>query len=228
MKPQLQTQQQPTTPPTANASEPIGAWIDGETPWALELNDAHLQTAAAQALASAALRGEPLKQSSSAFLTALHARMEAERVTMDATNSIAALALSTAQNGKNALENMPTVVVGHNATAANDSRWKLVAGFASVAAVGAMAWALVAQPRGESALVASTSPATQAAGELVAQPVLVGGQSAVMLRDAAVMERLAQHRQLGHGMLHGNAGFLRNATFEVPQGTAPAGAQGQR
>ena len=93
--------------------------------------------------------------------------------------------------------------------AANDAsfRWKLVAGFASFAAVAAIGWTVVG------------AVAKPEQGQLAAAPgtVLAGGQGGVMIRDPNLDEFLAAHRQLGGASaLQTPAGFLRNATFEGP------------
>jgi sigma-E factor negative regulatory protein RseA len=87
--------------------------------------------------------------------------------------------------------------------AANDAsfRWKLVAGFASLAAVAAIGWTVV--------------------GGLAGKPeqgtVLAGSERGAMIRDPRLDEFLAAHRQLGGASaLQMPAGFLRNATFEGP------------
>ena len=101
--------------------------------------------------------------------------------------------------------------------AANDGsfRWKLVAGVASVAAVAAVGWTVLA-----------------GTGAGLQQPQLAGGTAApavaptaeatvaapgrgVMIRDARLDEILEAHRQYGGASaLQMPAGFLRNATFE--------------
>lgn len=94
--------------------------------------------------------------------------------------------------------------------AANDGsfRWKLVAGFASVAAIGAMAWSLV-----------GGLPAKPASAELAKAPagtVLTAGERGVMIRNPQLDELLAAHRQLGGASaLQMSTGFVRNATFEA-------------
>lgn len=94
--------------------------------------------------------------------------------------------------------------------AANDAsfRWKLVAGFASVAAVGAMAWSLV-----------GGLPARPALPELAKAPagtVLTASERGVMIRNPQLDELLAAHRQLGGASaLQMSTGFVRNATFEA-------------
>lgn len=94
--------------------------------------------------------------------------------------------------------------------AANDTsfRWKLVAGFASVAAVGAIAWS-----------VAGGSPGKPEQAQLATAngTVLAPSERGVMIRDAQLDEFMAAHRQLGGAsVLQMPAGFVRNATFEGP------------
>ena len=96
--------------------------------------------------------------------------------------------------------------------AANDSslRWKLVAGFASITAVAAIAW------NAGSGLL---SPAPQLARQEAPQQVLVTSEQGTMLRDARMQELLADHKQFGGtSALQAPSGVLRHATFETPQG----------
>lgn len=100
--------------------------------------------------------------------------------------------------------------------AANDAvfRWKMLAGFASVAAVVAVAWNM-----------AGTGDLGGTAGPQLAQvpiqtaPVVVAGEQGPVLRDPRLEELMAAHRQVG-GMsaLQMPAGFLRNAAFDLPEG----------
>jgi sigma-E factor negative regulatory protein RseA len=97
------------------------------------------------------------------------------------------------------------------AQAANDTsfRWKIVAGFASLAAVAAVGWTLVGGLAGkpERGQLAIGHGAT----------VLAESERGVMIRDARLDEFMAAHRQLGGASaLQMPAGFLRNATFEGP------------
>lgn len=94
--------------------------------------------------------------------------------------------------------------------AANDFRWKLVAGVASVAAVSAIAWSLVggAPAKPEAAQLASGTPP--------AGTVLATTKQGMMIRDPRLDELLAAHRQLGGAALVAPAGYLRNATFDGP------------
>lgn len=92
--------------------------------------------------------------------------------------------------------------------AANDAslRWKLLAGFASIAAVAAIAWNAGGGP---------VSPAPQLARQDAAQQVLVVSEQGTMVRDARMQELLAAHKQFGGtSALQAPSGFLRNATFE--------------
>lgn len=109
----------------------------------------------------------------------------------------------------------PAAIVSEQvgAEAANDKtfRWKLVAGFASLAAVSAIAWnaAGMLAPAGAPQLAQST-PAVQ--------QVLVASPQGTMVRDARLEELLAAHKQMGGtSALQVPSGFLRNATFETPR-----------
>ena len=98
--------------------------------------------------------------------------------------------------------------------ASNDSRfrWKLVAGFASLAAVIAVAW-----NAGGGLLVPAAAP--QLARSETPQQVLVMSEQGPVVRDARMQELLAEHKQFGGtSALQMPSGFLRNATFDVPQG----------
>ncbi|OGB01601.1 MAG: anti-sigma factor [Burkholderiales bacterium RIFCSPHIGHO2_12_FULL_61_11] len=100
----------------------------------------------------------------------------------------------------------------HGGPASNDAnfRWKLVAGFASLAAVSAIAW------NASGLLVPASAP--QLAQAPAAQQLVVSPQGP-MVRDARLEELLAAHKQLGGtSALQEPSGFFRNATFETPQG----------
>lgn len=95
-----------------------------------------------------------------------------------------------------------------NTAAANDAvfRWRALASLAVACTVGALGWASVERSwrQGEREL-ASNAPA--GAGRPPA--------AAVMLRDPALDEMLAAHRQLGGvSALQLPAGFVRNAAFD--------------
>lgn len=101
-------------------------------------------------------------------------------------------------------------VIHHHGSAANDAnfRWKLVAGFASLAAVSVIAW-------NASGLLAPGS-APQLAQAPGVQQVVVASPQGPMVRDARLEELLAEHKQLGGASaLHVPSGFLRNAIFDT-------------
>ncbi|OYD52087.1 sigma-E factor negative regulatory protein [Acidovorax kalamii] len=109
--------------------------------------------------------------------------------------------------------------------AANASvfRWKMVAGFASLAAVAAIGWTSLASLQGAGAgpaagaqLAAAPEHSSPAQGAPVVAVADADGQQ-VMLRDPRLDELLAAHKQFGStSALQMPAGFLRNATFETP------------
>jgi sigma-E factor negative regulatory protein RseA len=94
--------------------------------------------------------------------------------------------------------------------ASNDTsfRWKLVAGFASLTAMGAIGWSVVAG--------SNNQPAQAQLAAAKSGVVLSSDERAVMIRDPQLDEFLAAHRQAGASALQAPAGFLRNATFEGP------------
>lgn len=99
--------------------------------------------------------------------------------------------------------------------AANDARftWKLVAGFASMAAVVAVAW-----NTGSGLLSPSAAPQL-VRSEAAPQQVLVMSAQGPVVRDARLQELLAEHKQFGGiSVLHMPSGFLRNATLDSSQG----------
>ena len=103
-------------------------------------------------------------------------------------------------------------VAHHRGAASNDSnlRWKWVAGFASLAAVSAIAW------NASGLLMPAAAP--QLAQGSVQQQVVVASPQGPIVRDARLEELLAAHKQLGGASaLQVPSGFLRNATFETPQ-----------
>lgn len=109
---------------------------------------------------------------------------------------------------------IPTSPTSVPTPAANDSlfRWKMVAGFASLAAVSVIAL--------NSFSTLSTAPATQLAQstQVPSEQVLIASPQGNIVRDARFQELLAAHRQMGGtSALQVPSGFLRNATFEAQQ-----------
>lgn len=132
------------------------------------------------------------------FVARLRQRLQAEAPQpspVDAIESVAAGADAAGVVGQNHAQD----------PAANDAslRWKLVAGFASLAAVAAVGWQLVTQ---------------DGTAQGSAQLAQAGGEPAqVVLRDPRLDQLLAAHQQFGGtSALQMPAGFLRNATFEGP------------
>ena len=105
-----------------------------------------------------------------------------------------------------------TVVSDGRSSASNDGsfRWKMVAGFACVAAVSAIAWSM------NVSMVPAAGP--QLAEGAAIEQVVVASPQGLMVRDARLEELLAAHKQLGAtSALPVPSGFLRNATFETQQ-----------
>jgi len=105
---------------------------------------------------------------------------------------------------------------------ANDPvmRWKLFAGFASLAAVASFGWHVASLDSGADRL--ARVPSTQQTAALETPATANGEQQAkvagapVMLRDAHLDALLAAHKQFGGtSALQMPAGFLRNATFDA-------------
>jgi sigma-E factor negative regulatory protein RseA len=154
------------------------------------------------------LRSAELAASSgrdAAFVAGLRQRLQQEKPAFEASDAIEMIAFGayTAKDaGQNYAENM----------SANDAsmRWKLVAGFASLAAVMVVGWHLAASygtADGAPQLAQAGAPAPQVTAE--ATPI--------MIRDPRLDQLLAAHQQFGGtSALQMPAGFLRNATFERP------------
>ncbi len=106
--------------------------------------------------------------------------------------------------------------------AANDGvfRWKLVAGFASLAAVMAVSWNLLgtATPAGApggAAPVLVQAPSGPAADADPPEAVLVMTPQGAVVRDPQLEQLLNEHRQFGGlNALQAPTGFLRNATYD--------------
>lgn len=99
--------------------------------------------------------------------------------------------------------------------AANDGvfRWKWVAGAASLAAVVTVVWQVVGTPAVEPAAQWAQNSAPQGAAQQTEWT-----PQGVLVRDPQLEAMLAAHRQYGgQSALQMPAGFLRSATYEVPQ-----------
>jgi sigma-E factor negative regulatory protein RseA len=107
------------------------------------------------------------------------------------------------------------------ASAANDSslRWKLAAGFASIAAVAAISFNAIGtlEGLGSGARLAQSgrSPATPVPPVLMTTGSPAMPEEPVMIRDRRLDELMSAHRQFGGtSALQNPTGFLRNATYE--------------
>lgn len=167
------------------------------------------------------LRGHgavPAAQSPSVFLAGVRERLQSEAVP----------AGQPVHDGHRAHAPVLPVPLVRGA-AANDAvfRWKLVAGFASLAAVMAVSWTVlsgapsaVGGPSGPQ--LAAVPAAPEAAAPIVANAtppssaVVVNTGQGPLIRDARLEELLAEHRQNG-GMsaLQMPTGFIRNATYDA-------------
>lgn len=147
-----------------------------------------------------------------AFVARLKNRLRQEQIpapSMNVAGSLAAQLHSTEPEGRHA----------EHRRAANESslRWKLMAGFASLAAVAAIGWNGLAGS-GQAASQPQLAQAVVPVQPQAAQPavaVVDGDSSLVMIRDPRLDAFLAAHEQFGGtSALQMPAGFLRNATFE--------------
>ncbi|MDP1739903.1 sigma-E factor negative regulatory protein [Polaromonas sp.] len=201
-----------TMKPKTHNLELISALADGQLSdedFALALSECALDTETLGRWEAYHLIGDVLRAPGSmtpardaGFLTRLNARLLQE----PALAALPSVALAPAS-----LMPAGDVSAGRWPDAANDSnlRWKLVAGFASMAAVAAIAW---------NAGGGQLSPAPQLARQEAAQQVLVVSEQGTMVRDARMQELLAAHKQFGGtSALQAPSGFLRNATFETQQ-----------
>jgi sigma-E factor negative regulatory protein RseA len=143
--------------------------------------------------------GDGMCGADSAFLSRLNQRLAQEAPVGAALRS-----------GPPAVQGLPP----HRSQASNDGdfRWKLVAGFASLAAVSAIAW------NASGLLSPAAAPQLAQAPAAVSQQVVVASPQGPMVRDVRLEELLAAHKQLGGtSALQEPSGFLRNATFETSQ-----------
>lgn len=231
---------------TVVADEQMSAWLDGE----LDAETLHHMLADLPALAEdqtcyASLQsyqviGDAMRSAHSpcsdslAFLDALNAKIALEPPLVaqgqPAPGLVPVPAVSTAATAAS---------LAGSAEAANHSvfRWKMVAGFATVAAVAMVGWnsmGLLSGGAGGNAqqqlasaaspqVVASAAPIRPVAANaqgLIEQPVTVGQNSTIMLRDPRLDEVLAARGQIGvTANLQMPAGFLRNATFNAEKRT---------
>lgn len=207
-----------------NTHETISALADGQLRGEEFVRAVEAATANAQALATwhayhvvgDVLRSGELAacRQDVAFMARLKSRLRQEQVPVPSLSARGPLAaqLQAARPLDRHIENR---------RAANESnlRWKLAAGFASLAAVAAIGWA------GLTGWDQAAGPPQQLAQAVVpaqpqaAQPVVavVDSDGPVMIRDPRLDAFLAAHEQFGGtSALQMPSGFLRDATFEGP------------
>lgn len=116
------------------------------------------------------------------------------------------------------MEQTQAPVVALRDPAANHSvfRWKVAASFATVAAMAALGWNLVATPAdGQGAQLASAPGANSS--------VVVATENGSVLRDPRLDALLANHQQYAsRASLQTPADFLRNASFEEARSSGRA------
>jgi len=105
---------------------------------------------------------------------------------------------------------------GLKKSAANDPWWRRVAGLASVAVVGVLAWQGMGWMGASRPAETTLAQQSVASAQMDAPQALVtaDGAASVMIRDPQLDALLAAHRQVGGAnALQMPTGFLRNATF---------------
>jgi sigma-E factor negative regulatory protein RseA len=199
--------------PSMQTSELMSALADGQLDgedFAAALHASRHDDSAAACWDTYHLIGDALRSSHGvrgadpAFLSRLNQRLAQEA-------SLGA-GLQSAGPSQPLVQDLPAALPPHRSEAANDGefRWKLVAGFASLAAVAAIAWNAAGLLAPAAAPQLAQAPAPQ-------QVVVVASPQGPVVRDARFEELLAAHKQLGGtSALQEPSGFLRNATFETP------------
>lgn len=140
------------------------------------------------------------------FVSRLNLKLQAEELHGQTARPVLAADLNTLQH---------VTHMSHRDTAANDDvfRWKLLAGFASLAAVSVISWTAIG-PLG----LSTTSPQLVQSRDVT--QVLVASPQGVIVRDARLNELLAAHKQLGSmSALQAPSGFLQSAAFETSPGS---------
>lgn len=228
---------------TVAACEQLSAWIDGElddqtlSQLLAQLPELDQDPACYASVHSYQLIGDLMRSAHDvpssdglAFLEALNAKIALEpplvAQSQPAPGVVAVPPIAAV---------LPSASVASAADAANHSvfRWKMVAGFATVAAVAMVGWnsmGLLSGGVGSDtrqqmatagvpqvvASAASARPVAANAQGLIQQQVTVGQNSTIMLRDPRLDELLASRGQIGvTANLQMPAGFLRNATFNA-------------
>ena len=204
---------------TADRFEAISALADGrlrepalaETLQWLDQDQAARQTWLAYHVIGDVLREPDLAEAAhdSTFVQRLRRRLPYESLSVGSQDAIELIASDAVVTSTNSRFDVKT-------EAANQPRfnWRRVSGVFSLLLLAGLGWALLGQ-RGNF----GSGSAELAAASAVPAPTAVAqagaSASARMLRDPALDEMLAAHRQqAGAGALQVPAGFLRSATFD--------------
>ena len=191
---------------SSSSSEVLSALVDGElgADHAAGLQDVfessslHADWNSYQVIGQV-LRGGPLasalNSADPAFLQRLNARLAGEKV--------APPLLVVASSH--------TAIAPPEQPAANEAlfRWKMVAGFASLAAALVVGWGFIGSP--------DASTGAQIAQNPMSEQVVMASPQGPMVRDARLQELMEAHKQLGGSSLQAPSGFLRNAGFDGPE-----------
>jgi sigma-E factor negative regulatory protein RseA len=151
-----------------------------------------------------------------AFVARLNARLSRETEVLRPSLPVA----TPVEVASRPAQDIAVAVDRPHAEAANapSFRWKMVAGFASLAAVAAIGWNVLGgwgSGSGHPQLALVPVPQRTAPAVEQAAATAPGNEQVVMIRDPRLDELLAAHKQFGGtSALQMPAGFLRNATFE--------------
>ncbi|MBC7681944.1 MAG: sigma-E factor negative regulatory protein [Ferruginibacter sp.] len=151
------------------------------------------------------------------FLARFQTRLALEPVVAPTTNTTNLIAIAAYESSARVIFDAENIAQD---TAANapSFRWKMVAGVASLLAVVAVGWNVAGglgttTPGQQLAKIAPAASAVQT----VAQADASGVSPQVMLRDARLDALMAAHKQFGGtSALQMPAGFISNATYEIP------------
>jgi sigma-E factor negative regulatory protein RseA len=182
------------------------------------LHDGQLSSADAMALVRASLADDQFIQQWRS-MSAIGQVMREEGIQLAGAAKTTASAVQTAST----LQAVP-IPPQIRQTASNDSRWKMVAGVAALAAVGSLVWGLLGSSGSTlsqtGAVLASNQQSESrpnaaltgaSAGTSVAQ---ISGQEAMMIRNPRLDEFIAAHKQFGGvSALQQPAGSLRSASL---------------
>ena len=222
--------------PGATASGGASPLLDGQTPQGEQLSalfdgECSMSEVAAltqaygasaelqQAWARYELLGESLRGATRSSVRV--ARPDFVAAVMAGIQDSAAQAPDTVRPAPPPVAVAPQMAPTGSVPAANDAvfRWKMVAGVSSLFALATLVWQVTVAPASSTGpQLAQLTPPVVATSPAPAVFQAVVTERGVMLRDPQIEELMAAHRQHG-GMsaLQMPAGFLRNATYDVPQ-----------